>query len=279
MKENKKTKRTLREVILENLRIIGEAYVIAFVIRLLFIEAFAIPSGSMIPTLLIGDRIIVFKPTYGINFPIIDVKTPGFTAPQRDDIIVFKNPTYRSPGKVRELVTLLTFSVINIDNEPKFFVKRVVGVPGDTVELKNNRVYINGKELEYQFVESTPFYSLYKEGGKIIRLKQPYLVPEAIKTTFSLSNLVLLYDPHTREELVRLGFPEYALPNMEFFKDDLNKVTNSLISNRIPEGYYFVMGDNRDESNDSRYWGLVPESVLIGKAIFRFWPPNRISIF
>ncbi|MGB9621349.1 MAG: signal peptidase I [Brevinematia bacterium] len=278
MGKKAKVKKSFKEVVIENLRVIGEAYLIAFVIRLLLVEAFAIPTGSMIPTIMIGDRIIVLKPTYGINFPILDFKTPGFYDPQRGDIIVFKNPTYRSPGLVRELITLLTFSVINVDNEPKYFVKRVIGLPGDSIDIVSNELYINGNKVNREFVSKEDGWSYYKESNWIVRFRSEVLFDDGILRTFSISNLYYLYDLQSRLIMSSRGVPENLLPNLEFFREDLDRIKSSLKGNKIPEGYYFVMGDNRDESSDSRYWGLVPKKLIIGKGIFTFWPPNRIGI-
>ncbi|MEN2998878.1 MAG: signal peptidase I [Brevinematia bacterium] len=281
MGKKEKKKKSIKEIILENLRVIGEAYIIAFVIRLLILEAFAIPTGSMIPTIEIGDRIIVIKPIYGINFPIINVKTPGVYKPERGDIIVFKNPTYRSPGFLREFVTLITFSVINVDNEPKYFVKRVIGVPGDTLDIVSNEVYINGNKLKREIIRREGNWTYFEEsfGDKrwVMRLKGETLSEDGVIRTFSISNLYYMYDLSSRLILSSQGIPETYFPNLEYFKKDLEKVKNSLKQNRIPEGYYFVMGDNRDESSDSRYWGLVSEELIIGKGVVRFWPPARIG--
>jgi len=277
-KDQKQTKKkTAKEVIIENLKVLGEAYLIAFFIRLLFLEAFAIPTGSMIPTIMEGDRIIVIKPTYGINFPIVNVKLPGFYHPQRGDIVVFKNPTYRSPGLVRELITLLTFSVINVDNEPKYFVKRIMGVPGDTVELKDNELYINGKKVERTFIRDDGYWKYYKEFDWVVRFKSTHVLDDGIIRDFSISNLVVLYDQNYRSLMMSYGIPETSLPNLEYFKNDLVRIRASILSNKIPDGYYLAMGDNRDESSDSRYWGLVPEDLILGKGVFKFWPLNRVG--
>ncbi|MCX8028436.1 MAG: signal peptidase I [Brevinematales bacterium] len=281
MMKEPKPKKTFKEVVLENLRVIGEAYVIAFVIRLLLLEAFAIPTGSMVPTIMVGDRIIVIKPTYGINFPIVNLKTPGFYKPERGDIIVFKNPTYRSPGFLRELITLMTFSLVNVDNEPKYFVKRVIGLPGDSIDIISNRVYVNGVPLNLEFIDNQNGWSYFREyfnnQSWVIKIRREVMFDDGVVRNFHISNLYYLYDSDTRLALMSQGVPEVYLPNLEYFKNDIDKIKESLKSNRIPEGYYFAMGDNRDESSDSRYWGLVPESLLVGKGVFRFWPINRVG--
>lgn len=278
MTRKEKPKKSFKEIVIENLRVIGEAYLIAFVIRLLLIEAFAIPTGSMIPTIMIGDRIIVLKPTYGISFPIVDLKTPSLYKPARGDIIVFKNPTYRSPGFLREFITLLTFSVVNVDNEPKYFVKRVIGIPGDKIDIVSNELYINGNKVTREFLKKENGWVYYKENDWVVRFRSDVLFDDGIIRNLSISNLYYLYDLQSRLIMSSSGVPESILPNFEFFKGDLDRIKASLKENKIPEGYYFVMGDNRDESSDSRYWGLVPEKLIMGKGIFTFWPPNRVGI-
>jgi len=279
--KKEKKKKNFKEIVLENLRVILEAYVIAFVIRLLLLEAFAIPTGSMIPTIMIGDRIIVIKPTYGINLPIVNIKMPGFYKPERGDIVVFKNPTYRSPGFIREFITLMTFSVINVDNEPKYFVKRVIGLPGDSIDIVSNELFINGHKVEREFLKKENGWTYFREivdnKSWVIKLKSEVLFDDGVLRNFSISNLYYLYDINSRLVLNFQGVPESYLPNLDYFKEDILRIKESLKQNKIPEGYYFVMGDNRDESSDSRYWGLVPENLLIGKGVFRFWPFDRVG--
>lgn len=281
MVKKEKRKKSFKEIVLENLRVIGEAYLIAFVIRLLILEAFAIPTGSMIPTIMVGDRIIVLKPVYGINFPIVNVKTPGFYKPERGDIVVFKNPTYRSPGFLREFVTLITFSVVNIDNEPKYFVKRVIGLPGDRIDIRTNELYINGERVERKLIGEKEGWVYFTEEVSnkswVVRFKSYNVFGDGVVRTFSISNLLYLYDTPSRLILMSQGIPEAYLPNLEYFEHDIERIKESLRMNQIPEGYYFVMGDSRDDSSDSRYWGLVPESLLIGKGVFKFWPPARVG--
>ncbi|ADR19899.1 signal peptidase I [Calditerrivibrio nitroreducens] len=158
------------------------AFVVAMIIRAFFIQAYKIPSGSMLNTLLIGDHILVNKVAY------------LFTKPKNGDIIVFEYPL-----------------------EPeKDFIKRVIAVPGDRIKMVNKKVFLNGKPLN--------------EG-------------------------------YTRYES-EMVFPEYMNP-----RDNFEEIT-------IPKGYYFVMGDNRDASFDSRFWGFVPEKSIKGKALIIYWSWN-----
>jgi len=159
------------------------ALVLAFLIRTFVVQTFWIPSGSMEPTLLVGDRIMAYKLFYGID----DVK--------RGDIIIFKFPL----------------------DPHKDFVKRVIGLPGDTVEIRDKKVYINGK-----------------------RLIEPYAV---------------------HLDRWNMGFP----------RDEYGPV-------KVPPGSLFVLGDNRDSSEDSRYWGYVPQKNIIGEVFLIYWPPWRVKI-
>jgi len=169
----------------------GVALLIALVVRTLLLQAFKIPSSSMEDTLLVGDHIFVNKFLYGYHVPYTKGRILQFSTPKRGDIIVFVFP--EDPGKD--------------------FIKRVIGVPGDTVEVRRKTVLVNGKPLD-----------------------EPY-------TRFA--------DGMDPEVLVRM-------------RDTLPPV-------RVPEGKLFVMGDNRDRSYDSRFWGFVDMDAVIGKALFIYF--------
>lgn len=181
---------------------------IVLVIRSFIAEPFRIPSASMLPTLHIGDFILVNKFAYGIRLPVINTKILEVSKPQRGDVFVFRFP-----------------------KNPKIdYIKRVVGLPGDKIGYFNKTVYINGKAVEQQ-VKS-----------KDISLEG--LIPERSK---------LLTE--------KLGDKEHDL----LIDPDRRLVEGEML---VPEGHYFAMGDNRDNSNDSRFWGAVPEENLVGKAFF-----------
>lgn len=152
------------------------ALVLALVLRTFVVQAFWIPSGSMIPTLMPGDRVLVAKFWY------------HFTEPKRGQVVVFKYPM----------------------DPTRDFVKRLIALPGETIEIKNGVVYINDSPLEEPYVKNRDFLSM-------------------------------------------------------------EKVT-------VPRGQYFMMGDNRPNSQDSRFWGFVPKNYLLGPAFFRYWPLSRIGV-
>ncbi len=167
------------------------AIVLALFIRTFVVQAFKIPSGSMEPTLLVGDHILVNKFLYGIKLPYTNSTLIPISRPERGDVIVFIYPVDKS----------------------KDFIKRVIGLPGDTIEIIGQKIYINGKKYE----DKNGFYSNRKSG----------------------------FGPHVG-------------------KDNFGPVT-------VPDGHLFVMGDNRNHSYDSRFWGFVPISSVKGKAFIIYW--------
>ena len=209
-----------------------------FLLRSFLFEPFKIPSGSMIPTLLVGDLILVNKFTYGVRLPVINTKIIEMNSPQRGDVMVFRYPP-----------------------QPSFdYIKRVVGVPGDEVAYLNKRLTVNGNPVDTSaapdfFDESTMRYSKqYEEqlGQRPHRLLNNPEVPAFIQ-----------------------GASNFA------YRDNCRYSVEGVVC-KVPEGHYFMMGDNRDNSLDSRYWGFVPESHIVGKAFFvwmNFGNLKRIGSF
>ena len=209
-----------------------------FLLRSFLFEPFKIPSGSMIPTLLVGDLILVNKFTYGVRLPVINVKVSEGNKPQRGDVMVFRYPPKPS-----------------LD-----YIKRVVGVPGDEVAYLNKKLTINGKAV--------PTTSLPE-----------YFDEDAMR-----------YFPHFEEALGERShrlLNDPARPAMIAGADDFSYRQNCRYSIegvvcKVPEGHYFMMGDNRDNSLDSRYWGFVPDKNIVGKAFFvwmNFGNLKRIGSF
>lgn len=195
-----------------------------FVLRSFLFEPFKIPSGSMIPTLLVGDLILVNKFTYGVRLPVINKKITDGTPPQRGDVMVFRYPPKPS-----------------LD-----YIKRVVGVPGDEVAYINKRLTINGKTLETEAIPD------FFDEDAVRYFKQ-------FEETLGSQPHRLLNDPD------RPAF----VPGVEDFPFKANcHYTVEGVTCKVPEGHYFMMGDNRDNSLDSRYWGFVPDANIVGKAVF-----------
>jgi signal peptidase I len=209
-----------------------------FVLRSFLFEPFKIPSGSMIPTLLVGDLILVNKYAYGLRLPVLNTRLTQGTPPQRGDVMVFRYPPKPS-----------------LD-----YIKRVVGVPGDEVAYLNKKLTINGQPVpagrlpDYFDRDAMRYFRQFEEtlGDKKHRLlndeERPAFVP---------------------------GVEDFA------FKQNCRYSLEGVVC-KVPEGHYFMMGDNRDNSLDSRYWGFVPDKNIVGKAILiwmNFGDLKRIGSF
>ncbi|MDH5633632.1 MAG: signal peptidase I [Gammaproteobacteria bacterium] len=185
-----------------------------FVLRSFLFEPFRIPSGSMLPNLLVGDFIVVNKYAYGVRLPVINKKVINIAAPDRGDVMVFRFP--RDPS-------------VN-------YIKRVIGVPGDRIAYRDNRLHVNGKAVTYDKQADYIYRDISGGERKFLQYLEQL-------------------DGESGEHRVILEEGSYASGPIEL---------------TVPEGQYFVMGDNRDNSNDSRYWGFVPDANVVGKA-FMIW--------
>jgi len=199
------------------------AVMLALLIRAYVVQAFKIPSGSMIPTLVIGDHILVSKFLYGLDLPFADGRSLIFRQPKREDVIVFSFPKNREAEECRSIAKNIKtrFSNALSNGDPSYlfkddckdFIKRVVGVGGDKVEIKNKAVYVND-----------------------IPLIEPYKIHK-----------------------------EARIENEDITdRDNFGPV-------KVPHGKFFVMGDNRDQSFDSRFWGFVEMNDIKGKAFIIYW--------
>ncbi len=190
---NKFMSEETQKVVWEWVESLVVAFILAMLIRTFLIQPFKIPSGSMRMTLVEGDRLFVNKLAYGPMVPLTSYRLPGFVKPRRGDVVVFKYPIQRQ----------------------KDFIKRLIALGGETVEIKDGRVYINDVPVADGAIAGIHYYN----------------------------------------------YGTYAQPG--------KKIT-------VPQGQYFVMGDNSASSHDSRYWGFVPEELVVGKAEVLFWPLDRI---
>ena len=190
------TEKTRRNIFQEYSEAFVVAVILAIIIRAFFIQAFKIPSRSMVPTLLVGDHILVSKFIYGTRIPFTQARWPRFVDPARGDVIVFVYPEDRT----------------------KDFIKRVVAIGGDKIEIKDKQVFINGKEVKNKHIQ------------------------------FS-TNVII---PGGRDQP----------------RDNYGPVT-------VPKDHLFVMGDNRDESHDSRWWGFVPIADVKGEAFMIYYSAMR----
>ncbi len=206
---DKPTKPAWREW-LESIVVIG---LFAVVIRSFIIAPFVIPSSSMVPTLLVGDYLFVSKYNYGLRVPFTDIQ--WFASPaERGDVVVFDYPEDRS----------------------KDYIKRIVGVPGDVIEYRNNKLFINGKEMPLKALGVDSYFM----GNHAVDVSEMFE-----EDLMGVKHLVLRKDYSIRD----------------------GKWT-------VPEGKYFALGDNRNNSRDSRFWGFIPQEYLVGKAVVIWWSWN-----
>ena len=207
-----------RGPIREYVELIVVALTLALLVRAFVVQAFKIPSGSMIPTLLVGDHILVNKFIYGVAIPFTNIRLP-VSRPRRGDIVVFKFP----------------------EDQTKDYIKRVIGVPGDRIDVRGDELLVNGTPLP-------------KQPDGEFRFEDPK----------GFDHVSELYDESLdgRRHLVLY---------------DKTSLRPGEVSRTVPPDSYFCMGDNRDHSNDSRYWGFVPAKLLKGKALLIYfsWPPGQ----
>ncbi|MDL2338505.1 MAG: signal peptidase I [Pseudomonadota bacterium] len=211
---------------------------VVFLLRSFLFEPFKIPSGSMIPTLLVGDLILVNKFHYGVRLPVINKKIISNHDPERGDVMVFRYPANPS-----------------ID-----YIKRVVGVPGDEISYRGQQLYLNGA-----LVPTQPLPDFYNEDN----LRYAHQFTENLGT-------------QSHRILVDRARQLYLRPNDTFPFHENCKYNAEGVTCKVPVGHYFMMGDNRDNSEDSRFWGFVPNENIVGRAFFvwmNFGNVRRIGSF
>jgi len=211
---------------------------VVFVLRSFVAEPFKIPSESMLPTLVVGDLILVNKFVYGVRLPVIYTKVIEIGEPQRGDVMVFRFP--QDPS---------------VD-----YIKRVIGLPGDTVSYQNKRLTINGQQVPLE------------PAGEFEDARKLALYPQYSERIGDVTHKVLT-DLEKPSDIQ----PVFRFPNFENCRYSAGGVTCT-----VPPGHYFMMGDNRENSLDSRFWGFVPEANIVGKAFFiwmNFTDLGRIGRF
>ena len=206
---------TKREELAEWIKSFGIAVILFFVIRTFLIQAFTIPSGSMEQTLRVGDYLMANNAIFGAHIPFTNIRVPAIREPRFGDVVVFR-PTYNDP-------------ILDV-------VKRVIGEPGDTIQMLEREIYRNGEKLDEPYVE-------------------PHYQPDRPMDRFGVPN----FQWHLTA-LPRDVNPATYRPTRDNF--------GPLI---VPEGEFFLLGDNRDESLDSRYMGFIPREVIRGKALFIYY--------
>lgn len=180
---------------------------LVLVLRSFLVEPFQIPSGSMEPTLIKGDFIVVNKFAYGLRLPVLGTKVVPIDDPERGDVMVFIPP-----------------------HDPRYFIKRVIGLPGDHIKYQDKKLYVNGELVQHSLIDA-----------------KPKNAPQVLTYEEDLGNMT-----HPVQIYAQAPSREQRTEWM------------------VPEGHYFMLGDNRDNSGDSRYWGFVPDENIVGKA-FAVW--------
>lgn len=209
-----------------------------FVVRSFVVEPFKIPSGSMVPTLLVGDFILVNKFEYGLRLPVTNTKITQGSPLSRGDVVVFRYPK----------------------DESVDYIKRVIGLPGDTVAYQDKQLTING-----QPVPETPLPDFFDDE------RQNYA--KQFEETIDNKKNAILNNP---------AVPPFVMGAYDYpYRDNCTYNSRGVIC-KVPPGHYFMMGDNRDNSADSRYWGFVPDQNIVGRAFFiwmNFSDLKRIGSF
>lgn len=226
--------------LVENACSVFPVLALVLVLRSFLYEPFQIPSGSMLPTLKVGDFILVNKFDYGLRLPVLGTKIVSLTEPKRGDVMVFKVPEAgRNQAFARgglfidqESAQLLADQFGGLSNQGPDYIKRVIGLPGDTIEYREKQLWLNGVPVARRKIgrraDVDGSYTVYRES---------------------------------------LGDQEYTTQTYDRRQAPEGRWV-------VPEGHYFMVGDNRDNSLDSRYWGFVPEAYIVGHAtyVWMHWP-------
>jgi signal peptidase I len=230
---------SLKDSIKDIVKVVIQALVLAFFVRVFLFQPFNIPSGSMIPTLLVGDLILVNKYHYGLRLPVINKKIVENNDPKPGDVIVFRYPVDT-----------------RID-----YIKRVVGVPGDEIAYLNQKLSINGKPVET------------RADGEYYDEDSMRYAPRFVEKLGAVEHRILV-DPK------RTAY--YGPEPKTFAQHEACRYNAEGVVCKVPAGHYFVMGDNRDNSQDSRFWGFVPDQNIVGRAFLiwmNFGDVKRIGFF
>lgn len=228
--------------------------VIILLVRSFIVEPFNIPSSSMVPSLYTGDFILVNKASYGLRLPLTHTKIFNTGSPKHGDVVVFRYPL----------------------NEKRYYIKRMIGLSGDTVAFDNGVLTVNGQKVETTSTD-------YQMPQNLQDTLFPRQIGEHRLTDDERSQFGRKEEQHAQYYQEKLGEHHYTVRYLKenpdyippFIAEQSQTNTQSKWQITVPKGHYFVMGDNRDRSEDSRYWGLVPEENLAGRASYIWMHKNE----
>jgi len=289
----------------------------------------------MVPTVIPGDYVLVNEMAYGLRIPSLGLQLPGYKSPERFKPVVFVYPLYERPGlhiEVLDFLSLGLFGLTNTPENPKYFVKRIIGMPGDRLSLQNNKLTINDVKLTYAKVtrdkylinlysikdplnqSQTPegkHYYVFNSRGDLIGLKGESVLMERFGTSEHLiqlanrssslsdSDIHFLYIPKRGDTLrftdisdnsprgflqLSLNGKKLGIINQSLFEtyySTLSRYGTKIAMDKdiqIASDYYFVLGDNRNNSSDSREWGFVSADLLIGSPLMIYYPYERFGL-
>ncbi len=299
----KAQKKTFKGELLSWIDAIVFAVIVVLLLNQFLFQLFMIPTPSMVDTFLIKDRVYVSKISYGVELYPTGPKIFSGNVPLRDDVIVFYNPEYVSRGPLYDILSqmiyMATFSLVNIDRDEmgnpreRLYVKRAAAIAGDTVSLTRGTSSVQGfgqsealqdpvfretnnlSTAPKQTIDQT-YYPGFQAYGELIAYQEaslsspPSYLLERYKNVQSYSGLVDYYEI---DHYTKLALAQIDPSNLSYISDKAQKERGIF----VPEGYTLPMGDNRDNSQDGRYFGPVPNDEIIGRVKFIFWPFTRLA--
>lgn len=300
-KHRKAEKQRQKNVVIDWIEAFIWAAFVVLLVNQYLLQAYQIPSGSMIDTLRQQDRIFVNKVIYGPELIPGMIKLPGFATPERAEVVIFENPSYIGKGPLfdvlQRVIYMLTLSMVDIDRDEQgrprahFLIKRAVGDEGDQIRLTYGNVEIkpqgsarwyDEKEFKEYVAKEYPVrriidradYATFSLAGRASALRDAGLsVTEAESAALTEISQMGFIDPFALEAS-RTATLYQINPSSDRLRRRYNSLENGYY---VPRGRLFPMGDNRDNSRDARYFGAVPKAKVLGRAMFIYWPLDRFG--